>query len=245
MPLTLYDLSEYWAIMDELTLLATEDVLTILRSADLTNPAATMELLQETVPDLIQMYRGAAVDNAMLFYESTQGIARDSASARAASEVVGDQLDANMRWAVFTPGSQSIEGLLTGIVSRHILDGSRRYAEWNFEQQGGGWYRAARPGACAFCRMLATRAATDWGPYTSAEAAVRIGKGKHSRKLASVTPAQYHNHCKCMPVRAEDYDPPDYVSEWTQTYYKAVQDTGNATNYRDILANMRKIDGSH
>lgn len=245
MALAAYDLKEYWAILDELTLLATEDVLTVLRNATPQSNAEAMQLLQETVPDLVQMYRGAAVDNAMLFYESTQGIARDAASARVASDVAREQLGANMRWAVFSPESGSLEQAIIGIVSRHIVDGSRRYAEWNFEQQGAGWYRAARPGACAFCRMLATRAATDWGPYTSAEAAVIVGKGKYSRSIHDLSASQYHDHCKCIPVKAEDYKVPEYVNDWTEAYYSAVNEVGNATDYRAILTHMRKIDDSH
>lgn len=245
MTLTPYDLSEYWAILDELTLLATEDVLTVLRNAKPTSKAEMMQLLQETIPDLVQMYRGAAVDNAMLFYESTQGIARDAAMARSATDVVHEQLGSNLRWAVFSPESNNLEAAIIGIVSRHIIDGSRRYAEWNFEQRGGGWFRAARPGACAFCRMLATRAVTDWGPYTSAEAAVIVGKGKHSHVIDDVRANQYHDHCKCIPVRAEDYKPPEYVHDWTETYYNAVKETGNATDYRTILSYMRQMDGSH
>lgn len=242
MAVSQYELNEYWAIMDELSLLATEDTLGLLRSLNIDDQQELFAALQAGVPEIVALYRDAMVENAALFYGETQGIELDREAAAASSRVVAPQLRSNLKWVIDNPGNTQIAGLLAGVVSKHVLDGGRRYAERGFAAAGAGWFRAARPGACSFCRMLATRAATDWGPYTSADAAIHTGRGPTSRSQQPKG-SDYHKHCKCIPVKASEYQVPEHVNEWTETYYKATEQVGNATDYRSILAEMRRIDG--
>lgn len=236
------ELNEYWALLREIEQLAFEDVAAILRSLEGDHPAFIINALKEQIPELAGSYRGMAADTAMLFYEETQGLALDAAAARAASVVPEEQLLANLRWSVFSAEQAALLGNVAAIVQKTITDGSRQYGMQGFVEKGGGWYRAAQPGACAFCRMLATRAATEWGPYTSASATVFIGEGPTSRSAAPPE-TKFHKNCHCIPVRAESYVIPEHVNEWTEVYYRATEEVGNAFNTNDILAEMRRISG--
>lgn len=234
------ELTQYWAIIDEINRYAQADFVALWRQLEREDKDTLFRGLRDGVPEIVELYRNAQADAAMVFYESTQGVAYDRAAAVAAGAVNEEQVEAALRYAVFAPGVSSPVGIASGVVQKLVLDGGREYATQAFGAEG--WFRAARPDACAFCQMLATRAATDWRPYTSADAAMYIGRGKTSRKGPSAN--QYHGHCRCIPVRASEYQPPDYVEEWTETYYKAVREA-DSTNYRAVLSTMRQMNGTH
>lgn len=82
-----------------------------------------------------------------------------------------------------------------------------------------GWVRTASPGACAFCRMLATRGPT----YTAETVKFRA-----------------HNDCHCMamPVfNGQSWEPSAQVREWQRQYQQAAKAPG------DTLKNLRQIVG--
>lgn len=235
-------LSEYWALLDEVNRLAQADLVSLWRMLDTDDKALLWEGLQAGVPEIVSLYRSTAADTAMLFYESTQGVAFSRADALAAGAVNRPKLEANLRWAVFNQGNTEVLGLVAGMVQKQVVDGSRAYALTGFTKAGTGWYRAARPGACNFCRMLATRAATDWGPYGSAEAATLAGRGRTSSPKSQPDGGKFHNNCSCIPVKASEYQIPDHVEEWTADYYAAVR-SAESNSMPDILSQMRKVSG--
>lgn len=80
-----------------------------------------------------------------------------------------------------------------------------------------GWARIAKPGACAFCRMLSTRRSV----YTADTVTFRA-----------------HNSCNCVAVpvfKGEKWQPPSYVQQWEKEYRQAAQQKG------DTLKNFRRI----
>lgn len=80
-----------------------------------------------------------------------------------------------------------------------------------------GWARVAKPNACAFCRMLATRG----GVYTSETAKFRA-----------------HNGCSCTaePVfKGQRWEPSAHVRQWQAEYKRAAAMKG------DTLNNFRRI----
>lgn len=237
------ELAEYWSIIDQINRFAQTDLVGLWRRLEAQDRETLFAGLHAGVSEIVELYRAAMADNAMVFYEATQGVVFDREVALAASTADKQQLESNLRFAVFSPTVASTLSMVSGIVQKAILDGGRDYATEAFARQGAGWFRAARGDACAFCRMLATRGATDWGPYTSANAAFLVGHGPHSRR--GPDGYQYHKHCRCIPVKADEYEVPEYVNEWTETYYKATHEVGNSTDYRSILAQMRAIDGTH
>lgn len=234
MPLGAAELADYWQIIDQINRMAQADFVALWRMLETEDKDTLFRGLRAGVPEIVELYRNAQADAAMVFYNTTQGVAYSRAAATAAGRLNEAQLEQMLRYAVFGKGVSSPVGLISGVIQQMVLGGGRDYANEAFARKRSGWYRAARADACAFCRMLATRGATEWGPYTSANAA--FFKGGPSGY-------QYHKHCRCIPVLASEYEVPDYVNEWAETYYKASEQANTTTNFRAILAEMRDIDG--
>lgn len=235
-------LVEYRELLTEVNRLAQEDLVRLWRSLESLGADELWASLRAGVPEVVELYRATAADTATLFYSETQGINFNNDAALAASQLNREQVDASLRWAVFAPGNVETLALISGIVQKHVVDGARQYGMDGFAKAGSGWHRAARPGACEFCRLLATRAATDWAPYSSAEAAVAVGAGKGGRPKwhSQVSGSEFHDHCMCIPVKASEYEVPDYVERWTAEYYAATEVAGS-TDLRGVLKEMRKV----
>lgn len=234
MPLGAAELSDYWSIIDQINRMAQADFVGLWRALEGQDKETLFRGLQAGVPEIVELYRNAQADAAMVFYSETQGVGYSRAAATAVGRVNVKQMEQALRYAVFAAGVSSPVGLISGVIQQMVLGGGRDYANAAFAQAGAGWYRAARADACAFCRMLATRGATEWMPYSSANAA--FSKGGPSGY-------QYHKHCRCIPVLASEYEVPEYVNAWAETYYKASEELSTTTNFRAILSRMREIDG--
>ena len=243
MPVTAARANEYRALLGEANRMAQEDLVALWRRLEHLDPQSLHMALRDGVPEVVGAYRAMTADTALVFYEETQGLAFDAAEARAAGMVNRSQLDASLRWAIYS-GGEDVLGKIAGVVQKHVIDGSRQYALSGFHREGALWVRSARPQACEFCRMLATRAVTrdgaGWGPYVSAEGAVTVGAGKSRQGQSQPTGAEFHDHCMCIPVLASEYEPPSYVERWAGEYYSAVAEVGNSSDYHAILSVMRK-----
>lgn len=129
---------------------------------------------------------------------------------------------------------------LAGVSQRYVASAARNTLTHNASQEGVRWARHAQADACTFCRMLATRG-PDYLTRESASVVGASGRIRGSRKAGEA----YHDDCSCepVPVRAGDaYEPPDYVSDWIEQYYLAVDQVGNAWNTNAILAHMRALE---
>ena len=243
MPVTAARANEYRALLGEASRMAQEDLVALWRRLEHLDPQSLYAALRDGVPEVVGAYRAMTADTALVFYEETQGLAFDAAEARAAGMVNRAQLDASLRWAIYSGGADVL-GKIAGVVQKHVIDGSRQYALSGFHRQGSLWVRSARPQACEFCRMLATRAVTregaGWGPYVSAAGAVTVGAGKSKQGQSQPTGTEFHDHCMCIPVLASEYEPPSYVGRWAGEYYAAVDEVGNSFDYKAILSVMRK-----
>lgn len=242
MSLTDDQIKDYRGLLTEINTLAQDDLLALWRAYSHQDPVSLYEALRQGVPEIIEMYRAVAADTATLFYAETQGLLFSAEDLTKATTINRQQVVANLRWALFNPGNTEVLGLIAGIIQKHVVDGSRQFALDGFERAGAGWYRAARENACEFCRMLATWGATEWGPYTSADAAVTVGKGATSRRSSAMPKGStFHKNCMCLPVRASEYEVPEHVNEWAEQYYAATDAVGNSYDYRAILAYMRQM----
>lgn len=234
-------LAEYLMLLDEVNRLAQEELVAVWRVAGDLGTDEAWQYLLDAVPELVQGHRVLSVDLAAQFYEETQGIAFNSGLVAEAAPINKEQLQANIRYAMTKTATL---GLIAGAVQKHIMDGGRTYGINEFTRMGQAWQRAARPDACAFCAMLATRAISyespGWGPYTYASATT-VGKGKHSRPKKMQEGDRFHDHCRCVPVLASKYKAPDYVQRWTDQYYAATDEVRSATDTRAILSKMREI----
>lgn len=128
---------------------------------------------------------------------------------------------------------------LTGSVDRYVKNTARATIAENADREGVRWVRRARPDACAFCRLLATR--SDYLSEESANVVVgRRGRPRGKRQLGE----QYHDDCRCeaVPVRAgDDYQPDTHVADWDVQYRKAVAEVGDRRDVKAILKQMRAL----
>lgn len=83
-----------------------------------------------------------------------------------------EQLKASAQWALGADGTKALDRL-QGTLQRALMDGDRQTTVWNAAVNGMRYVRIAEPGACAFCRMLATRTAME-DTYRSEEAALGV-----------------------------------------------------------------------
>lgn len=249
MAVTEADLREHRDLLREILRMANGDLLALFHLAEAQDPAVLADWLIAGVPEIVAAYRAAAVDVGSVFYAETQGlqVGRDVAAAAAATNV--EQLERSLRWAVFAAELDGVVGRVAGVVQKHVVDGSRAAGALMVEEAGEQWVRAAHPGACQFCRLLATRGLDGTGGYSSEDTASLAGmsprgarKPKKGHKNAPKG-AQFHENCMCVPVLAGAYTPPDYVLEWEQDYFKALNEVGGASDQYAILAKMREISG--
>lgn len=161
---------------------------------------------------------------------------------RPADPIPQERIESSVRWAVNadrTNGQSSVASRLASAVQRHVHNAARDTITANADAENVKWYRHARPNACAFCRLLATR-----GPkYLSEESALRVvgrrGKPRGTRQIGE----KYHDHCFCVPVAVragDEYKPPDYVADWLREYEDAVDASDGSL--KSIIREMRKND---
>lgn len=249
MTVTEAELDEHRALLREILRLANGDLLALYQLVQMQDPAVQADWLLQGVPEIVAAYRAAAVDVGSVFYAETQGLklGRDMAAAAAAVNV--GVLEQSLRWAIFAADPAGVVGRLAGVVQRHVVDGSREAGMLTAAETRQMWVRAAHPGACQFCRLLATRGLDGVGGYTSKETATFAGMSKRGlrkpKKGHRNAPkgGSFHDNCMCVPVLADAYTPPDYVLEWERDYFDALDELGTATDQYAVLAQMRKISG--
>lgn len=146
-----------------------------------------------------------------------------------------EQVDASLRWATKNlwdpaPGDErrtdplgrrvpAAKQKTDAVASKFVADAGRAVILGAVAQDRAaiGWARQARPDACAFCRLLATRGAV----YGEATAGF-----------------QAHDGCSCVAVPLFDgqtWVPDTHVREWVAQYKRAAGMTGGTIN------NFRKV----
>ena len=160
-------------------------------------------------------------------------------------------MERNLRWAYYGAQSANALSLVSGIVQKHVVNGSRDYGIEVMRSEV--WMRDARPGACTFCRLLATRGVQDKSTgrftdgFTSDDAAAVKGGG--SRVRAGVADGgqaigdAFHENCMCLPVLQSEYDVPSHVEEWLAQYNEAYSAVGGASDLSAVLSEMRRLSG--
>lgn len=230
---------DYRMLLREINRLAQSDLVALWSLLEGADRDLIFRGLQEGVPEIVSMYRQMAVDISTEFYDM-QGLSVSQDDIAFSGEVNAEQLEESLRWSVYAESS-GVLGLAGGIVQHHVLDGARVLGATGIASSGKRWVRAAHPSACAFCRMLATRGLDGRGGYSSKDAGSFVASGRKASKRP--TGAKFHDHCMCVPVLADAYTPPDYVSQWEQDYFAAVDAAGGAHNVSAVLSQMRTISG--
>lgn len=249
MTITELEIDEHRVLLQQILRLANGDLVSLFKLVQAQDPEVRARWLLEGVPEIVAAYRAAAVDVGAVFYAETQGLTLPRGVEAAAASVDAGALEQSLRWAIFAADPDGVLGRMAGILQRLIVNGSREVGMIAAEQSRQMWVRAAHPGACQFCRLLATRGLDGRGGYTSKETALYAGQAKrgvrkakegHTRRAKG---DRFHDNCMCVPVLAEAYTPPDYVLQWEQDYRQATKELESAANPYAVLAKMRQISG--
>ena len=151
---------------------------------------------------------------------------------------VEDALRARVIPAEASDEQARIISRLAGATQRYVTSAARDTVTENAGAEDVRWARHAQAGACAFCRLLATRGAD----YLTEESASTVGASGRVRGPRQQGES-YHDDCSCVPVpvRAGDsYEPPDYVNDWTAQYEHAYEEARG--DYKKILPAMRRAE---
>ena len=155
-------------IMAQLGQRAKEDMIRLWDAAGRFDDIDFANFVVDAFPDLANgAHQLAAEVSATLFEEDFPAI-----TAVPAPALPQDQLRSSAQWALGADGTDALTRL-GGTLQRAVFDGDRQTTVWNAEANGMRWIRQAQPGACAFCRLLATRTTFD-STYRTEEAALRV-----------------------------------------------------------------------
>lgn len=180
--------------MDQLTQRSRDDIVRLWDAAVRLADVDFFAFVSDAFPDIVIPYHQAAAEfAASAFEEDFPGLA---VTAVVADPPDTDSLRKSAQWALGADGRQALNRM-SGTIQRHIYDGGRDTTVLNAEAAGLRWVRVARPNACAFCRLLASRAAVDDG-FRSQESALTVvgrrgGRTRGTRKLG----VKYHDDCQC------------------------------------------------
>lgn len=145
------------------------------------------------------------------------------------------------RWAMAKGNATTGLQLLSGSLEGHVYSGAQDSVQQSAEAEPGAtWARRARPNACGFCKMLATREDV----YASAESALRVvGRGPYGRARGTRKKGdEYHDCCRCLAVAVRPgqvYRPPSYVQQWEEQYQSITREVG--TNPDAVVAAWDKL----
>lgn len=230
-------------ILDDLHTLAMEDVNNLWQDAsmaDLSSPEFR-GVITSGVPELIDPYAATAGDLATTWYEDA---APESAyRATPAALAPTQQMAASTSWALQASGEAALVKI-AGFGSRTIYDQARNTIVENADREPGAtWARYASADACAFCRMLASRAEVYASKAAATSVVGRKGRPRGNQGLGD----RYHDHCRCRAIAVrpgQTYLPPDYAKDWDKQYNAAVRETsdGGAINLRAVLAKMDELE---
>lgn len=266
---------ERQAQLDELSKSASSDLRELWARAAATLAAGEFApFITEAYPELVLPYTSLAAELAATWFELSDPVS--DYVAFTAPPIPVERLEKSAEWALGANGEDALSRL-DGSAQRAVYDGARETILANVEATNSRWVRVARPDACAFCRMLATRYSEPSMYYRSREAAVNVvGKApsltlgdrrrihgglttrdeararrdqvgtRRQRGSRAIGSEGYHDFCRCEPREVRDgqtYEPPDYVYQWDQEYFKAREIAGSG-DPKKILAAWRGLDPS-
>lgn len=183
---------------------------------------ATAEFFAHIVqayPIVVDPYIDMSADLAATWFELS-----DPAStyrAVTAPQPPVEKLEASARWALKATGAQGRTDL-TGSLNRAVFDGARETTRLNVERTGSKWAVDARPSACPWCRMMATRGAV------------------YKKEATALSACHDNGHCVAIEVRTGDYEPPAHIEQWEDEYAKARADAGTGDT-KAIQAAWRQL----
>lgn len=192
--------------------------------------------LQATVPDwidavraLIGEYGGASATLAADYYEAQREAANigGSFTSPLPDPPPDRQVDNSLRWAAKDVWSTETESAIddrlntaevksTAVAQKLVADQGRAAIRESVQRdrEAVGYARAAALGACAFCRLMASRGMV----YKTAGTA---GRDANSLFTGDASVAKFHDNCHCgiIPVfRGQRFELSAHAREWDRLY---------------------------
>lgn len=228
-------------LLDQVNRIAQTDLNNLWRAAELLATDEFFDYMLAGFPELASNYHQTAAQIAANWFEESDPLS--GYVARVAEPLAVQRLTNTARWALGGDGTQALSRM-TGSLQRATFDGARDTVFDNIEASGSRWIRVARPNACGFCRLLATR--TGESSYTSRESAVNVvsRRNRGSRRRGE----KFHDDCYCQPVEIRaNQAVGDVLSEqdaalvqrWNDEYLKAQANAGSG-DPKKILAAWRQ-----
>lgn len=260
--------ADYRADLGRLAALARRDLKAFLAETRGMDPARLRDVLEAILPDLDGPYTAAAAQVAAAFYDDLRPAPGVFAPVLADDVMSPELAGVRARWGVgplFTGGSiDDVESLLGGALQASIFDSARDTISGSAaaDPVKVGYQRMARPGACAFCGLLASRGAVygDDSGRVKGRGSSRTGYDADGRRLrggigGGVKPRgsraigeKYHDDCKCVvvPVWAGT-DMAELAASEEAAFadkYKLARNSASSSSTKDVLAAWRQINGT-
>lgn len=161
--------------MDQLGQRSKEDMIRLWDAAGRLADVDFFEYVRDAFPDIVIPYNQLAAEfSASAFEEDFPGMV---VTAVVADPPAVEALRKSAEWALGADGRKALDRM-GGTLQRHIYDGDRDTTVANAEILGMRWVRVARPNACAFCRLLASRTAAGLDLYRNPDAVVTNEDGE-------------------------------------------------------------------
>ncbi|SII41200.1 ADP-ribosyltransferase exoenzyme [Mycobacteroides abscessus subsp. abscessus] len=176
-----------------------------------------LDAFKAVFPEVVQPYIEAASDVANQWYGELAPEEPYKPTAVAAIDAVPPARMLNsIEWAFRAAGQAHPLNRLVGSAQRMVFDGARETILTNADAEQVKYARLASPGACEFCRLMATRGAV----YRSARSA-QAG----------------HDNCHCVPAVSRGklhFQRPGYYQDWDDEYVMIVRQL-DAENVKPTL----------
>jgi hypothetical protein len=224
-----------------LTRLLLRDLLTLRRLINPNRLQATVPPWVDAVTEVVTRYSETSATLAADFYDGEREAAGvpGSFTVPLADAPPDEQVDASMRWAtkdlwprdeaVATVAQQEpldvrLEAAMAkadGAAQKLVADRGRATLRQavKADPQAVAYARAAALGACAFCRLMASRGAV----YATAESA---GRDANALFTGDASVVKFHNDCHCaiVPVfRGQRFELSPHAQEWDRLYREYAQ----------------------
>lgn len=196
------------SVLGDLSTLSTKDLVSLYKKleGDGATGADLLDAFKAVFPEVVQPYVEAASEVANQWYGELAPDEPYTPKAVAAIDAVSqDRMMNSLEWAFRAAGTAHPLTRLTGSAQRMVFDGARATILRNADAEKVKYSRLASPGACEFCRVMATRGAV----YRSAHAA-QAG----------------HDNCHCVPAVARGklkFQRPGYYQDWDAEYIDTVK----------------------
>lgn len=224
-----------------LTRLLLRDLRSLRRLIDQQRLQATVPPWIDAVTEVVARYSETSATLAADFYDGERDAASvpGSFTVPLADSPPDEQVDSSLRWATkdlwprdevdatvaqLEPLDVRLEAAMTkadSVAQKLVADGGRETLRQAVKQdrQAVGYARAAALGACAFCRLMASRGMV----YKTAGTA---GRDANERFSGDASVAKFHNDCHCaiIPVfRGQRFELSPHAAEWDRLYREYAQ----------------------